>query len=101
MIELRKTYKAFRRAKTEQIQFIDELKNEFSIGFSIITSNEEFIVLMNADQNISDTYSLPSGSWEVLVNDSEAGVEELLTVSGSVNIPAVSGMVLRKNQDAE
>jgi pullulanase/glycogen debranching enzyme len=101
LIELRKTYKAFRRAKTEQIQFIDELKNEFSIGFSIITSNEEFVVLMNADQNISDTYFLPNGSWEVLVNDSEAGVEELSAVSGSVNIPAVSGMVLRKNQDAE
>ncbi|VAX19289.1 Limit dextrin alpha-1,6-maltotetraose-hydrolase [hydrothermal vent metagenome] len=96
LIELRKTYKALRRAKTEQIKFFDKLQNEFSIGFSINTTDNEFIVLMNADQNSADTYTLPEGSWQVLVNGEKAGVKELSVVSGSLNIPAVTGMVLRK-----
>ncbi len=99
LIKLRKTYKAFRRAKTEQIKFIDKLQNEFSIGFVIETIKEKFIVLMNADQNNADTFTLPEGSWNILVNGNKAGIEEISTVSGSVNIPAVSGLVLLKEKE--
>jgi len=99
LIELRKTYKAFRRVKSEKIKFFDKFKNEFSIGFSVKSSSEEFIVLMNADQNILDSFTLPKGLWRVLVNGDKAGIEELSTISGNVDIPAVSGMVLRKEHE--
>lgn len=96
LIELRKTYKAFRRAKNEQIVFLDNLQNEFSIGFSLKVYDDEFIVLMNADQNSTDNFALPEGDWEVLVNNEKAGTDALSTVSGDVKIPAVGGLVLRR-----
>lgn len=96
LIQLRKTYKAFRRAKPEQIKFIDEIQNEFSIGFSVKTTYEEFIVLMNADQKLNDNVKLPEGSWQVLVNEDVAGIEKLSIMSGNVEIPPISGMVLRR-----
>lgn len=96
LIKLRKTYKAFRRAKSEQITFLNNLQNEFSIGFSIKMYANEFIVLLNADQNTTDRFKLPEGDWEVLVNNKDAGTDVLSIVSGDVEIPAVSGFVLRR-----
>ena len=96
LIEFRNTYKSFRRAKTEQIKFIDDLQNEFSIAFSVSAIDDEFLVLMNADQNVSETINLPEGSWQILVNEDKAGIEVLSTISGSVDIPAVSGMILQR-----
>ncbi len=57
---------------------------------------DEFIVLMNADQNLTDKFTLPDGDWEVVVDSQKAGTEVLATLSGDVDIPAVSGFVLRK-----
>ncbi|MDA3860716.1 MAG: alpha-amylase family glycosyl hydrolase [Melioribacteraceae bacterium] len=96
LIELRETHEEFRRAKSEQIKFFDGFQREFSIGFSVKMYDNEFIVLMNADQNLSDNLTLPEGNWEVLVNGENAGTSVLSTVSGEIEIPAVSGFVLRK-----
>ena len=96
LIEFRKNYKSFRRAKTEQIKFINDLQNDFSIAFSVSAINEVFLVLMNAEQNSIETISLPEGSWEVLVDGDNSGIEILSTISGSVEVPAISGMILRK-----
>ncbi|MCF6270796.1 MAG: pullulanase [Melioribacteraceae bacterium] len=96
LIELRKTHKEFRRASIEQIQFFDDFKSEFTIGFSIKMYDDEFIVLMNADQNLADKFTLPDGDWEVLVNSEKAGTVVLSTVLGDIDIPAVSGFVLKR-----
>lgn len=96
LIELRKTHKAFRRANSEEINFIDALHNEFALGFFITKSSDTFLVFMNADQNQSESFKLPEGEWEVLANKDLAGPEELYSVSGNIEIPAISGMVLKK-----
>lgn len=46
-------------------------------------------------------FSLPAGSWQVLVRDDFADSDGLGTVSGSVDVPPVSALVVvsRKNQD--
>ena len=96
LIELRKINKEFRRANSEQIRFFDGFQNEFSIGFSVKMYNNEFIVLMNADQNSTDKFILPEGEWEILVNGNIAGTEALTTVSGNIDIPEISGYVLKR-----
>ncbi len=96
LIELRKTNKEFRRANSEQIKFLDGFQNEFTIGFSVKMYDDEFIVIMNADQNLMEKFTLPDGEWEVLVNRENAGNSVLTTVSGDLDIPEVSGFVLRR-----
>ncbi len=96
LIELRKANKEFRHANSEQIKFLDGFQNEFAIGFSVKMYDNEFIVIMNADQNLTDKFILPEGKWEVLVNGESAGTTVIATVSGGIEIPAVSGFVLKK-----
>ena len=96
LIELRKMHSEFRRAKSEQIKFIDNFQNEFTIGFSIKMYTDEFIVLMNGDQKLIDKFTLPEGEWEIIVNSEKAGTEVLETISGNIEIPGVSGYVLKR-----
>ena len=96
LIELRKANKEFRHANSEQIKFLNGFQNEFTIGFSVKMYDDEFIVIMNADQNLKDKFTLPNGKWEVLVNNENAGTTVLTTVSGGLDIPEVSGFVLRR-----
>ncbi len=96
LIEMRKTHAEFRRAKSEQIQFFENFQNEFTIGFSIKLYSDEFIVLMNADQKLVDTFKLPEGEWEVIVDSQIAGTETIQTISGNIDIPEVSGLVLKR-----
>lgn len=96
LIKLRKENVEFRRAKIDNIHFFDELKNSFSIGYSVKIHKTEFIVLMNADQNSSELFSLPNGDWDILVNADKAGVDVIQSISGNVEIPPISGIVLRK-----
>ena len=37
---------------------------------------------------------LPIGKWDILVNDTAAGVESLGSVSGKLELPALSAFVL-------
>ncbi|MBU0474129.1 MAG: pullulanase [Bacteroidetes bacterium] len=96
LIELRKTNEEFRHASVEQINFFSNFQNGFSIGFSVKMYDNEFIVLMNADNNYVDKFVLPYGEWEILVNGENAGTEVLANVSGLLEIPSTSGFVLRK-----
>lgn len=96
LIELRKSYDEFRRANGEQIIFFNGFQSEFSLGFSIKMYDNEFIVLMNADQSRSETFKLPEGEWDVIVNGENAGTNVLSSVSGNIEIQSVSGLVLRK-----
>jgi pullulanase len=96
LIEMRNTHAEFRRAESEQIQFFDDFQNELTIGFSLKIYSDEFIVLMNGDQNLVDKFTLPEGEWEVIVDSQIAGTEILKTISGNVDIQEVSGLVLKR-----
>ncbi len=96
LIELRKENVEFRRAKKGQIKFYNNFQNDLSIGYSVKMHGNEFVVLMNANQNLSETFKLPDGDWDILVNANKAGINIIDTVSGDIEIPAISGLVLRK-----
>lgn len=96
LIELRKKYNAFRRAEHNEVTFFSISDNQFAIGFHINHNKEEFIVLMNANFNTEEEFSLPKGKWNVLVNQSKAGTETIETKSGKIVVPPSSGVVLKK-----
>ena len=57
--------------------------------------SDGIVVIFNAN-GYAKTVSLPSGTWNICVNDTYAGTEVLGTASGSVSVPGISAMVLVK-----
>ncbi|MEO8400040.1 MAG: alpha-amylase family glycosyl hydrolase [Ignavibacteriaceae bacterium] len=95
LIELRKTYNAFRRAKYEDIHFFHITDNEFALGYNLKYKDENFIVLFNADPKKKEEFILPKGEWEILVNEEKAGVEPLGKISEKIVVNPTSGFVLK------
>lgn len=99
LIQLRSKHEAFRHADTSDVAFFRITDNEFTIGYRIEFETSSIIVLMNANQNQSEEFTLPEGNWSVLVDASKAGTEALYDVEKSVELEPVTGMVLIKNRD--
>ncbi len=96
MIELRKTNEAFRRADYNEIKFHEQIDNKFAFAYTLEHKDEKFFVMFNANQSLSSTFELPSGEWEVLVDENSSGVEIIKVVKGVYKVPKISGAVLRK-----
>jgi pullulanase/glycogen debranching enzyme len=96
LIKLRTYYEAFRRATYEQVQFFDVKDNPFALGYSLEYKNDTFIVLFNANRNISENFILPKGEWYVLVNSENAGIESMGNIDSKVNLAPSTGIVLKK-----
>lgn len=99
LIELRKTYPAFRRAPYEAVEFFKITDNEFAAGYRISYDSEQFLVLMNADQKKKEEFILPEGEWEILVNPEEAGVKSLGSKKNKIEVEPSGGYVLKKLQN--
>ncbi|MBN1638355.1 MAG: pullulanase [Ignavibacteriales bacterium] len=95
LINLRKTYDAFRHCNYEDVNFFD-LDEEFGLAFSIIYKGNSFIVIMNAEQDKDLNFKLPEGDWSVLVDNNFSGILELREVNSEISIPAISGVVLKR-----
>ena len=93
--KLRSTYKAFRHAEYEEVKFM-ELKDEFTLGYELTHGKEHFVVLFNANRDRQMEFTLPKGSFEILVNGEKAGTKSLGTAKGKITLPASSGIVLKK-----
>ena len=61
--------------------------------------SDGIVVIFNNNTSAKTVY-LPSGTWKICVNDSQAGTDVLGTAYGSVNVPGISAMVLVKGQTA-
>lgn len=96
LINLRKSYEAFRRAEYDQVKFFDVKDNPFALGYSLDYNNDKFIVLFNADSMKSCEFSLPEGEWDVLVNAETAGTDPVGSVNSKVVLEHSTGMILRK-----
>ncbi len=95
LISLREKYAAFRRAKYEDIKFMDIKDNPFALGYRLDYKDEHFVVLFNADLNKAEKFNLPEGEWIILANQNEAGIKKLGEVSGNVELLSSTGMVLK------
>jgi len=96
LIELRKKFAAFRRAKYEDVLFHESKGNPFAISYEIKFNDEHFFIAMNANPEKTQQFSLPSGQWEILVNPQKAGIKPIKTVKKKIDVEPTSGFVLKK-----
>lgn len=96
LINLRKTFPAFRHADYNDIIFNDDSHNGFALGYELKYENDNFVVLFNASHLITSDYDLPEGDWEVFTDPESAFPEIRRTISGKVTLPPVSAFVLKR-----
>ncbi len=96
LIDLRKNYEAFRRAKYDDVSFLKIKGNPFAIAYKLSYKNDEFIVVLNSDFKKDQKFTLPEGEWNVLVNPSVAGIESKETVKENITVKPSTGFVLKK-----
>ena len=101
LIAIRKNFNAFRKTPTESITFINaNEKISPALGWllpgNVNGDSKDIVVLINGNQTSQATFTLPEGEWEVIANDKVAGLKSLGTVSGTVSLNPISGMILVK-----
>ncbi len=96
LIELRTKYEAFRRADYGDVAFYDIKDNPFALGYGLTYKDDLFIVLLNANPNMKEEFILPSGEWDVLVNENSAGTKSLGKVKKKITLNPSTGCVLKK-----
>ncbi len=101
LIAFRKAHAALRLSDAEDVsayvKSVDGLDNNV-IAFDISGDAEgevadEIFVIFNPNETAT-TVTLPEGEWNIYVNDTYAGTQVLQTVSGTVEVAAISAMVL-------
>lgn len=106
LIAFRKAHNALRMTTTADIQnnltFMSGLGANV-IGYTIANNAngdtaEKITVLFNGNKDAVDV-TLPSGTWEICVNDKTAGTTSLGTVQGVVSVPGISATVLVQGDD--
>ncbi|SHN69191.1 type I pullulanase [Fervidobacterium gondwanense] len=100
LIELRKTHPAFRQRAAEDIKkvltFLPSPKK--AVAFMLKDPKDswkEILVIYNGDTK-EQTFTLPEGTWNVVVDNKKAGTKVLYQLSGQIKIPATSALVMYK-----
>ncbi|MBT8380772.1 MAG: pullulanase [Ignavibacteriaceae bacterium] len=96
LIELRKTYKAFRKAEYDDVTFMYLKNKPFTLQYVVKYDTENFRVICNANPKSSLKINLEDGEWDVLVDEKNAGTSPIKSVSGTIIIPPSAGMILKK-----
>jgi len=96
LISLRNNYKAFRRANYNDVNFMQFKENPLALGYDLNYKNDEFLVLLNANPLESLDVNLPSGEWEVYVDENASGIKSLKVVKDKLTVKTSSGIVLKK-----
>ena len=104
LIAFRKAHPALRMATAEDVEanFVEALDSvtKGAVAYTIKGGAngepaEEIMVVYNGLTTEAEL-TLPEGEWNVFVNDEKAGDQVLATVSGTITVPRISGMVLAK-----
>lgn len=99
LIKIRRQSPALSKSEPNCIVF-DHYDNPLLVSFAINgkTTNDMFnyYVILNANWVDQATVRLPSGSWELLVNKEMASSQAIDILSGTIEVPAKSGLLLRK-----
>jgi len=99
LIKIRLNSPALRKCAPEEICFDyygDPLVLSFYISGNSSHDNFNYYIILNANAYHSYRQKLPAGSWEVLADDTIASLQSLTAISGEVNVPPRSGLLLRK-----
>ncbi len=100
LIEIRKAHPAFRQRTAEDIKkkitFLPTTRK--MVAFTIKDENDswkEILVIYNGDTKDQD-FTLPEGTWNVVVDQQNAGTKVLYQVSGKITVKSTSTMVMYK-----
>ncbi|WP_103663815.1 alpha-amylase family glycosyl hydrolase [Gracilimonas amylolytica] len=99
LIKLRLNAPAFRRSNPEDIHFKvynDPLHITFSIDGKSSGDMYNYFVSLNASLEQDYEIILPEGYWEIVADDQHSGIKTLKSVKTKYNVPASSGIILRK-----
>ncbi len=95
LIALRNTYPAFRRAKYDNIHFVELKGNKFALGYFLKYKNRIFFVGFNADPKKKADFKLPKGNWDILINSKKAGFDPIGVIQNSLLLQPTTGAVLK------
>lgn len=99
LINLRLNSSSFRRASPDDINFKvyqDPLHITFSINGKSSGDMYDYFVSLNANSKQTHEIVLPEGYWELVADAHEAGHKTIKSVHQKLNVPASSGVILRK-----
>ncbi len=99
LIALRNASPALRKSNPEDIFFKnteDPLHLSFHIDGKSAGDSYDYLVSMNANQHDHRILHLPPGFWEMVVSAKNASQYKLAEISGTIKVPACSGVVFRK-----
>ena len=94
LISIRNNYPELRNVKAGFRKFLDG-SNPLSYGVSMV-GEHEIMVMLNADKKLTSKFSLPSGTWTILANGSQADTQGLGEAENVVEVGAQSGLILVK-----
>lgn len=99
LIALRHASPALRKSSQDHI-FIKDTHDALHLTFHINGESAQdpydYLISMNANQNDHRILHLPPGFWEMVVSAKNASVYKLAEISGTIKVPACSGVVFRK-----
>jgi pullulanase/glycogen debranching enzyme len=99
LIDIRLSSPALRKAAPEEISF-DHFDNPLLLSFYITGTSSgdmyDYYVILNANWADTVKQNLPMGSWELIANKQIASSQAFNILSGQINVPAKSGVILRK-----
>jgi type I pullulanase len=101
LIALRRSHRAFRWSEKSDVELITS-EGELSLGYYVHRHSSgdthDFIVLMNGDTAEPAKFKVPTGNWEVVVNEQKAGDLALgKFTGGNFILQPTSGVVMRKH----
>jgi len=92
LVAIRNKYPEIRNVDAGYRTFIDG-SNELAFGVSM-EGEHQILVLLNANKKSESEFSLPPGTWAILADASQAGVESLGSVEKVVEVAKQSGLIL-------
>jgi pullulanase/glycogen debranching enzyme len=99
LIQIRMESPALRKCDPEEICFDyygDPLLISFFVSGNSTNDMYDYYIILNGNAYQQNEQTLPSGTWELLADHKIATTQTTNFVSGQVNVPAQSGILLRK-----
>ena len=103
LIAFRKAHPVLRLTTREAVHRCvhpHHLESPYGVAFLLEEQDQELIAIFNGDTQAM-TVDLPEGEWQVFIRQGQAGTEPVGSVSGRVEVPALSPLVLGKKKPVD
>ena len=93
LIALRRKYLEFRHSIPEDFEFIDVGK-KVAVAYIL---KDRFVVILNGENKDTLELDIPTGQWNILVDEKLVNLENQQLVSNKISVSPSSGIVLKRN----